>query len=137
VVGVGASRGVTAAEVIALVEDGLARAGAASADVAGLATVTAKSGEAGIVAAAAHFGVPLLTFTAEALAGTRVPTPSAAPLAALGTPSVAEAAALLAAAPGGELVVPKRKSARATVAIARTHPAVPSSPVRPLKEPAQ
>lgn len=132
VAGVGGSRGVAAAEVIALVEESLARAGLAPGDLTGLATVTAKAGEAGIVAAAAHFGVPLTTFPAEALAATPVPTPSPAPLATLGTPSVAEAAALL-AAPGGELLVPKRKSARATVAIARAPRGGPC-PVRPFKE---
>ncbi len=40
-------------------------------------------------------------------------------LAAVGTPSVCEAAALLAAGPGAELVVTKRSRATATVAIAR------------------
>jgi cobalt-precorrin 5A hydrolase/precorrin-3B C17-methyltransferase len=45
-----------------------------------------------------------------------VPHPSAVVQAAVGTPSVAEAAAL---AGGGELAVPKTKSARATVAVAR------------------
>ncbi|MEK8170301.1 cobalamin biosynthesis protein [Streptomyces sp. M19] len=54
-----------------------------------------------------------------------MPHPSAAPLAATGTPSVAEAAALLAAGPGAQLLVPKRKSApasgmpSATCAVAR------------------
>jgi cobalamin biosynthesis protein CbiG len=45
-----------------------------------------------------------------------VPTPSAVVAAHVGTPSVAEAAALLSA--GGALVVPKRRSARATCALA-------------------
>jgi cobalt-precorrin 5A hydrolase / precorrin-3B C17-methyltransferase len=39
--------------------------------------------------------------------------------AAVGTPSVAEAAALVAAGPDAELVVPKQRSATATVAVAR------------------
>jgi cobalamin biosynthesis protein CbiG len=41
----------------------------------------------------------------------------------VGTPSVAEASALLAAAPG-EVLVAKRRSAHATCAIAATVPAV-------------
>jgi cobalt-precorrin 5A hydrolase/precorrin-3B C17-methyltransferase len=45
-----------------------------------------------------------------------------APLQAVGTPSVAEAAALLGAGPGGELLVEKRKSAMATAAVARRRP---------------
>src|SRR5205085_11330143 len=42
--------------------------------------------------------------------------------AAVGTPSVAEAAALHAAGPDAELVAPKRASAMATVAVARLRP---------------
>jgi cobalt-precorrin 5A hydrolase/precorrin-3B C17-methyltransferase len=48
-----------------------------------------------------------------------VPTPSAVVADAVGTPSVAEAAALLAAGPDAELVVPKQANGVATVAIAR------------------
>ncbi|WNI14978.1 precorrin-3B C(17)-methyltransferase [Actinacidiphila sp. ITFR-21] len=121
VVGVGASRGVGEAEVRALIEGSLAGAGLALKSVAALATVAAKAREEGIVRAAAGLEVPLLVYEAAALAAVTVPHPSAAPLAAVGTPSVAEAAALL-GAPGGELVVEKRKSAMATVAVARRRP---------------
>lgn len=123
VVGVGAGRGVPAAEVLALVRAVLAEAGVPETSVTALATVDRKAGEPGVVAAAVRLGVPLVTYDARTLAAVDVPGPSDAPLAALGTPSVAEAAAL-AAAPGGELLVPKRKSApeggaaRATAAVA-------------------
>ncbi|MET8581833.1 precorrin-3B C(17)-methyltransferase [Streptomyces collinus] len=110
VVGVGASRGAPAEEVLGLVEEALRGAGLSARSVAELATVDAKSGEPGIVAAAERLGVPLVTYSAEELAAVEVPNPSGAPLAAVGTPSVAEAAALLR---GGELLVPKRKSERA------------------------
>ncbi|MGW5367740.1 precorrin-3B C(17)-methyltransferase [Streptomyces sp. NPDC004009] len=110
VVGVGASRGAPADEVLALVEEALREAGLSPRSVAELATVDAKSGEPGIVAAAERLGVPLVTYPAAELADVAVPNPSGAPLAAVGTPSVAEAAAL---ARGGELLVPKRKSVRA------------------------
>nr|WP_202446960.1 precorrin-3B C(17)-methyltransferase [Streptomyces sp. SID5468] len=127
VVGVGASRGAPTREVRELVESALAGAGLSARSVAALATVDAKADEPGVVATAEHFGVPLLTYPAAALEAIEVPNPSAAPLAAVGTPSVAEAAAL-AAAPGGELLVPKRKSApegraaMATAAVARRRP---------------
>lgn len=127
VVGVGGSRGVPADEVLTLIEGTLADAGLSPRSVAALATVDAKADEAGIVEAAERLGVPLLTYDAPRLAAIDVPNPSAAPLAAVGTPSVAEAAAL-AAAPGGELLVPKRKSApqegpaMATAAVARRRP---------------
>ncbi|MFJ4758647.1 precorrin-3B C(17)-methyltransferase [Streptomyces sp. NPDC088763] len=110
VVGVGASRGAPADEVLTLVRDALRDAGLSAASVAELATVDAKAGEPGIVEAAARLGVPLVTHAPERLAAVPVPHPSDAPLAAVGTPSVAEAAALIG---GGDLLVPKRKSQRA------------------------
>ncbi|MGY3200875.1 precorrin-3B C(17)-methyltransferase [Streptomyces sp. TE5632] len=110
VVGVGASKGAPVEEVLALVEGTLREAGLSAASLAELATVDAKSDEPGIVEAARRLNVPLVAYAAEALARIEVPNPSDAPLAAVGTPSVAEAAAL---ARGGELLVPKRKSERA------------------------
>ncbi|MET9905664.1 precorrin-3B C(17)-methyltransferase [Streptomyces sp. NPDC006476] len=109
VVGVGASKGAPAEEVLGLIEDALRDAGLSVRSLAELATVDAKSDEPGIVEAARRLGVPLVTHSAAELAAVEVPNPSDAPLVAVGTPSVAEAAAL---AEGGELLVPKRKSAR-------------------------
>ncbi|WP_406328960.1 precorrin-3B C(17)-methyltransferase [Streptomyces sp. NBC_00203] len=110
VVGVGASKGAPVDEILGLVEGTLRDAGLSVKSVAELATVDAKADEPGIVGAAEHLGVPVVTYTAEELATVEVPNPSDAPLAAVGTPSVAEAAALVR---GGELLVPKRKSERA------------------------
>ncbi|MER8033250.1 precorrin-3B C(17)-methyltransferase [Streptomyces bauhiniae] len=120
VVGVGASKGAPVEEVLGLIEEALREAGLSVRSVAELATVDAKSEEPGIVAAAERLGVPLVTYPADELAAVSVPNPSDAPLAAVGTPSVAEAAALR---NGGELLVPKRKSAArpamATCAVVR------------------
>lgn len=120
VVGVGASRGAPVDEVLGLIQETLREAGLSPRSVAELATVDAKSKEPGILGAAERLGVPVVTYSAEELAAVEVPNPSAAPLAAVGTPSVAEAAALLG---GGELLVPKRKSdaspAMATCAVVR------------------
>ncbi|WDO09085.1 precorrin-3B C(17)-methyltransferase [Streptomyces murinus] len=120
VVGVGASKGAPVDEVFGLIEETLREAGLSPRSVAELATVDAKSEEPGILGAAGRLGVPVVTYSAEELATVEVPNPSAAPLAAVGTPSVAEAAALLG---GGELLVPKRKSdaspAMATCAVVR------------------
>jgi cobalt-precorrin 5A hydrolase/precorrin-3B C17-methyltransferase len=109
VVGVGASKGAPVNEVLGLVYDALREAGLSVGNVAELATVDAKADEPGIIQAAQRLGVPLVTYPAGELAAVEVPNPSDAPLAALGTPSVAEAAALVG---GGELLVPKRKSER-------------------------
>jgi cobalt-precorrin 5A hydrolase/precorrin-3B C17-methyltransferase len=125
VVGVGASKGAPVEEVLGLVEETLREAGLSPLSIAELATVDAKAEEPGIVGAAERLGVPLVTYAAGQLAGIEVPNPSGAPLAAVGTPSVAEASAL---AGGGELLVPKRKSspegraAMATCAVVRRAP---------------
>jgi cobalt-precorrin 5A hydrolase/precorrin-3B C17-methyltransferase len=125
VVGVGASKGAPVDEVFGLIEEALRGAGLSALSVVELATVEAKAEEPGIVGAAERLGVPLVTYAAGQLAGIEVPNPSGAPLAAVGTPSVAEAAAL---AGGGELLVPKRKSspkdraAMATCAVVRRAP---------------
>ncbi|MEU1182778.1 precorrin-3B C(17)-methyltransferase [Streptomyces sp. NPDC005820] len=120
VVGVGASRGAPAEEVLEVIGGTLREAGLSPRSVASLATVDAKAEEPGILEAAARLGVPVVTYSAEDLAAVAVPNPSDAPLAAVGTPSVAEAAALR---EGGELLVPKRKSggspAMATCAVVR------------------
>lgn len=120
VVGVGASKGAPVDEVLDLIGAALAEAGLSARSVAELATVDAKSEEPGLLGAAGRLGVPLVAHPAEELARVAVPNPSEAPLAAVGTPSVAEAAALLG---GGELLVPKRKSAAspamATCAVVR------------------
>ncbi|GGN67935.1 precorrin-3B C(17)-methyltransferase [Streptomyces albiflavescens] len=109
IVGVGASKGAPVDEVLGLVEDALREAGLSERSVAEIATVDAKADEPGILGAAERLGVPVVTYSAEELAKVEVPNPSDAPLAAVGTPSVAEAAALVR---GGELLVPKRKSER-------------------------
>ncbi|WP_226873495.1 precorrin-3B C(17)-methyltransferase [Microbispora sitophila] len=119
VVGVGASRGAAAEEILALIRDALAEAGLSPRSVVRLATADVKADEGGIVAAARALGVPLVTHPAERLAGVEVPHPSEVVRRAVGTPSVAEAAAL---ADGGELLVPKRRSAMATAAVARLRP---------------
>jgi cobalt-precorrin 5A hydrolase / precorrin-3B C17-methyltransferase len=119
VVGVGASRGASAGEIDALVRDALRDANLSPQSVTALATVDVKRHEPGIVEAAVRNGWRLGTYAAERLATIDVPNPGDAALTAVGTPSVAEAAALVDAA---ELVVPKRKSAMATVAVARVRP---------------
>ncbi|KWX00405.1 hypothetical protein TH66_16575 [Carbonactinospora thermoautotrophica] len=125
VVGVGASRGASAEEVLETIDAALAEARLSPLSVRHLASVDAKADEAGLLAAAERRGWPVVCHPAEALARVETPNPSEVVRAAVGTPSVAEAAARY-AGPGrplGELVVPKRRSARAnpmvTVAVAR------------------
>jgi cobalt-precorrin 5A hydrolase len=140
-VGVGASRGVGSGEVLELVERVLAEGGLPADCVRELATVDAKAGEPGLLAAAERLRVPLRTFPSEALCAVEVPTPSELTRTAVATPSVAEAAALLAAGGGGRLLVRKTPSARpdrtamATAAVATA--AMPSAVGAPLGVPAE
>lgn len=69
----------------------------AEAAIAGVATLDLKADEAGLVELCRDRGWPLRCFTAEQLRDIPVPQPSDVVAAAVGTPSVAEAAAILAA----------------------------------------
>jgi len=115
VVGVGASSGAPADAAVLLLAEALEAAGLSGDAVGLVATVDRRAGDPVIAA----LGKPVRTFDADTLANIDVPNPSAVVEAVVGTPSVAEAAALLAAGPGAELVVPKQKGATATVAVAR------------------
>jgi cobalt-precorrin 5A hydrolase/precorrin-3B C17-methyltransferase len=117
VIGAGCSRGCPADELLALIDAVLDEAGAQPGAVRALATVDRRADEPGMVAAARHHGWPLVTYPALALRAVTVPTPSAVVAAHVGTPSVAEAAALLSAG-ADAVLVPKRRSARATCALA-------------------
>ncbi|SBT42331.1 precorrin-3B C(17)-methyltransferase [Micromonospora auratinigra] len=119
VAGIGSSRGVPAAEVTELLRRALDEAGLSPASLRCLASVDLKADEAGIRAAAGAYRVPLRCWPAAELAAVDVPHPSEVVRAAVGTPSVAEAAALRG---GGALLVPKTASAMATVAVARHAP---------------
>lgn len=125
VAGVGASRGVPAAEVGELLHRVLAEAGLDPASLRCLASADVKADEVGILSTADALGVPLVTWPATRLATVDVPHPSEVVRAAVGTPSVSEAAALL--GPAGRpddatLLVGKTATAMATVAVARHAP---------------
>jgi cobalt-precorrin 5A hydrolase/precorrin-3B C17-methyltransferase len=118
--GIGAERGVASDEVETLASAALAKAGLSPHAVAGVVSIDLKSDERAILALADRLGVPARFFDAATLAREepRVTEISETVRAAVGTPSVAEAAALAAAGPDGKLVVAKIKSARATCAVA-------------------
>ncbi len=119
VVGLGASTGADPEGTARLVDAALAGAGLDERAVGTVATLTGKAREAAIAAVGGRLGVPVVEFPAPALATVAVPHPSPVVAAAVGTPSVAEAAALCAAGPGASLVVAKQKTGEATVAVAR------------------
>ena len=120
IIGAGCSQGCDSAELVGLAGAALKEAGLPAEAVAAVATLDLKAGDAAIGALAAHFGVPLLAFGAARLEQEtpRLATPSARVFAAVGCHSVCEGAALAAAGPGGHLVLARRKSARAAIALA-------------------
>ncbi|MGI8799024.1 MAG: precorrin-3B C(17)-methyltransferase [Pseudonocardia sp.] len=125
VVGIGSARGVPVEAVRAALERLSIEHGLDLRAVRAYATVDVKVDEAGILGATGS--TPLLTYPADALATVDVPNPSEVVRAAVGTPSVAEAAALLAAtelAHGApvELAAPKIIGDNVTVAAARIRP---------------
>jgi cobalt-precorrin 5A hydrolase len=100
----------------------LVAAGLGTADVTTLATVDRRAGDHAVRELALDLGWRLAALSPAELARQEVPNPSTTVAAAVGTPSVAEAAALRAAGPGSELIVPKRAFPYVTVAIARGVP---------------
>ena len=122
--GIGARPGTPPSEILALLTESLPSLD----DVVAVSTVDSRLELAAAVAAGRGWDV--VGFGAAELAGVPVPSPSARVSSALGTPSVAEAAALLAAArinPGAGaavLIVGKRASPVATVAVAAPAPEV-------------
>src|SRR5690606_3064417 len=103
-IGVGCSRGASASEIAGLIAHTLEQAGLARESVACLASIDVKEDEAGIHAAAASLGAPVRFFTAEDLRreAPRLRNPSAIVEQEVGTPGVAEAAALAAAGSASE-----------------------------------
>ncbi|WP_213008290.1 cobalamin biosynthesis protein [Paractinoplanes toevensis] len=122
VVGLGARAGRSAEVLVAAVLSALSEVGAGPGDVRVLATLDRRSAEDGVRAVAVAYGWELVSFAAAQLAAQAVPNASERVAAAVGTPGVAEAAALAAAGSGAVLVLPKRVFAGVVVAVASTLP---------------
>lgn len=120
VVGLGSSLGVRAGAVRTTVDNALG----GRRDVLAFATVDRRRHEPGLLAVVDEWGVPLRCYPPGELDAVDVPHPSDAVRGQVGTGSVAEAAALLAAREhgGGELVVPKLRGEHVTVAVAELVP---------------
>ena len=96
-VGLGCDRGTPLATVEAALEQALAGHHLDSGQIRVLATIDKKGDEAAILALMERLKLPLILFSAARLDGVAVPNPSATVRRHVGTGSVAEAAALLAA----------------------------------------
>ena len=115
VAGVGCSAAADPAALAALLDRALADAGLARASVGSVATIDRRRDHPAVTS----LGLEVQAFSPSELAAVAVPNPSTVVADAVGTPSVAEAAALLAAGPGASLAVTKQRSATGTVAVAR------------------
>ena len=120
-VGVGCERNTAPKTLIALVRSALAEAGLAEGAVAGVFSLDLKADEAAVHAVAAALDVPARFFPADRLEAEtpRLANPSDVVFREVGCHGVAEGAALAAAGPHADLVLPKRKGAGVTCAIAR------------------
>ncbi len=119
VVGLGCVRGATVEEIDRLLQRTFQANGLALASIRELATIDVKRDEAGITALAERYGRPVRYFTAAELSRVQAPSGASAEVQrAVGAPGVCEPAALLAAG-AAELVVPKAKTDRVTLAVAR------------------
>ncbi|MGN2636939.1 cobalamin biosynthesis protein [Nocardia takedensis] len=101
VVGLGLRPDTSAARIVAAIREALGEC-----VIGAVATLDRRAAEPGVREAAVLLGVPVLAFAAETLAGVDVPNPGRRTRAAVGTGSVAEAAAILAAR--APLTHPKR-----------------------------
>lgn len=118
VLGIGCNSGTPAEEIEEVVTGQLNRLFLSVKSVACIGSAVAKRGEAGLLAFAEKFGLPLRFFESTELNGVAVPSPpSAHALEAIGATGVAEPAAVLASG-GGSLLLKKIKSGNLTLAIA-------------------
>ena len=123
--GLGCDRNTPAITIERCIAEALAACGATLEDVWAAASIDLKADETGLLHVIASHGWPCLFYTAAELAAVDVPNPSEAVRKYTGTPSVSEAAALLAAgADQSHLLIEKHKlrgldSRNATVSIAR------------------
>lgn len=117
VLGVGCRKAADPGEVLRGVRSALEAQGLAALSAAVVASVDEKAQEPALHQLARSLGAEFQTFPSTALARVPVPTPSQRVERAVGTPSVSEAAALL-ASEGGRLIVPKETRKIWTLAVA-------------------
>ena len=105
-VGIGCERGTSKAVIEKAIERVFRDNGLAVDAIAGIATIDLKADEVGLLEICQERNWPLRTFSAEVLRSLRVPTPSEIVNKEVGTPSVAEAAAIVAALEAGSAIAP-------------------------------
>jgi len=127
--GIGCDRDTPQETLARAVEEALDAAGSDISRVTAVGSIDLKADEPGMCALGRNHGWVIAHFTAQQLAAVRVPNPSEVVRRHTGTPSVAEAAALLVAGGAGpeQLLVEKHRvrgtdGRHATVSVARISP---------------
>ena len=95
-IGIGCERGTSKKLIETAITNTCQKYHLATEAIAGIATIDIKADEQGILELCDSWNLPLKTFSAEALKQVEVPNPSTVVNQEVGTPSVAEAAAILA-----------------------------------------
>lgn len=121
IAGIGLRPDTSEADIAECLDRALAAAGLAQAALPRIATLAARSSEPGLLALAKARQAELVAIPDQALKGFEAScaTRSTRIASLYGVGSVAEAAALAAAGPGGVLIQPRIATARVTCALAR------------------
>ncbi|NWF47818.1 5,6-dimethylbenzimidazole synthase [Hydrogenophaga sp. D2P1] len=142
--GIGCDRGTPLATLARAVDEALAMAGLHRGQVSSVGSITLKADETGLLALAAQAGWPLHFYPATQLAEVVVPNPSETVRRHTGSPSVSEAAALLAAGTteASALCIEKHRlrgddGRNATVSVARVMPRAAIPPCVANTDPAR
>lgn len=121
IAGLGLRPGTDAAEILACLDEALAIAGFPNEATPRFATLAGRADESGLREAAASRSAEIVAIPDEALRGFEAAcaTRSTRIASLYGVGSVAEAAAMAAAGPGGTLIQPRIATGRVTCALAR------------------
>lgn len=110
-VGIGCTLGISRQVIVAAIQYIFPENQLNQKAIAGIATIDTKANQVGLWEFCCLYNLPLKTFSAKILSTVLVPNPAKIVEQAVGTPSVAEAAAILAATPQenleARLLVPK------------------------------
>ena len=108
IIGIGCERNTDEKLIQRAIEDSFSKNGLSLLSIACIATIDQKNDEIGILSLSKRNEWPISFFSAFQLSKVKVPTPSNVVMNEMGTPSVAEAAALLKGSESGRLIQEKQ-----------------------------
>ena len=108
IIGIGCVRNTDEKMIQRAIEESLSKNGLSLLSISGIATIDKKNDEIGLLNVSKINQWPIYFFSALELSKVKVPNPSNVVMNEMGTPSVAEAAAILKGAEGGQLIQEKQ-----------------------------